>query len=190
MPHSLQPVVEFTPELHMQAQPVRVAFFDVDGVLTDGGLFYDASGESLKRFNALDGLGLKLLVRAGIVPVVISGRDSPALRTRLEELGLGHFKLGVERKLAAAEAYLQEFGLTWSQAASMGDDWPDIPIMLRSALACATPAAHPQVRQVADYVTHCAGGHGAVREFCDLLLVASGQYARLLRAVESTPRSG
>jgi 3-deoxy-D-manno-octulosonate 8-phosphate phosphatase (KDO 8-P phosphatase) len=190
VPSELKPVVEFTPELHLKAQSIRIAFFDVDGVLTDGGLYYDASGECLKRFNALDGLGLKLLNKAGIVPVVISGRESPALRMRLTDLRIAHFQLGAERKLEVAESFLRQFSLTWSEAAVIGDDWPDIPMMARSKLACATPAAHAQVKQLADYVTRSEGGHGAAREFCDLLLVASGNYARLLRAVQDSPSSG
>src|SRR3954462_6641601 len=97
------PVLQFPPELLLAAQGVRVAFFDVDGVLTDGGLFLSADGESLKRFNILDGLGLKLLERAGITPAVITGRDSPALRSRLGALGVQHVHYGTEDKLPAAQ---------------------------------------------------------------------------------------
>lgn len=176
------PALTFPPELLLTAQNLRVAFFDVDGVLTDGGVYFDAQGEALKRFSILDGLGLKLLQRAGITPAVITGRDSPALRARLTALGLTHVHYGTEDKRPAAESVLATLGLDWSQAAGMGDDWPDLPVLTRCALAVAPPNAHVEVRQRAHYVTQAAGGHGAAREFCDLLLVASGRYATLLEA--------
>jgi 3-deoxy-D-manno-octulosonate 8-phosphate phosphatase (KDO 8-P phosphatase) len=176
----LTPALHFPPELLLQAQGIRVAFFDVDGVLTDGGLYFSESGEALKRFHTLDGQGLKLLQQAGITPVVISGRDSQALRTRLKALGINHVRLGTEDKRPAAEAFLQTLGLSWEQAAAMGDDWPDLPVMQRVAFACAPANGHAQAKAVAHHVTTERGGEGAARAFCDLLLVASGHYARLL----------
>lgn len=174
------PVLNFPPDLLLQAQGVRVAFFDVDGVLTDGGLHFSESGETLKRFNTLDGHGLKLLQRAGIIPAVITGRDSKPLRVRLAALGIEHVHYGTEDKRPAAENTLQALGLEWGQAAAMGDDWPDLPMLRRSAIACAPCNAHTEVKAAAHYVTNARGGDGAAREFCDLLLVASGQYAGLL----------
>jgi 3-deoxy-D-manno-octulosonate 8-phosphate phosphatase (KDO 8-P phosphatase) len=173
--------LSFEPELLLQAQGVRVAFFDVDGVLTDGGLYFSEKGETLKRFNTLDGHGLKLLQRAGITPAVITGRDSKALRMRLQALGIEHAYFGTEDKLPAAQALLETLGLEWTQAAAMGDDWPDLPVMTRCAFSCASANAHLEVRSRAHYVTQALGGHGAARELCDLLLVASGRYAALLR---------
>ncbi|GAA4426997.1 KdsC family phosphatase [Acidovorax lacteus] len=178
----LQPVLQHAPELLLRAQSVRVAFFDVDGVLTDGGLYFSESGETLKRFHTLDGHGLKLLQQAGIVPAVITGRDSPALRLRLKALGIEHAVFGTEDKRPAAEQMLATLGLGWEQAAAMGDDWPDLPVMRRCAIACAPANAQAEVLACAHYVTQRAGGQGAAREWCDLLLVASGQYARLLAA--------
>ena len=178
----LQPVLQHSPELLLRAQSVRVAFFDVDGVLTDGGLYCSESGETLKRFHTLDGHGLKLLQQAGIVPAVITGRDSPALRLRLKALGIEHAVFGTEDKRPAAEQMLAALGLGWEQAAAMGDDWPDLPVMRRCAIACAPANAQAEVLACAHYVTQRAGGQGAAREWCDLLLVASGQYARLLAA--------
>ena len=178
----LSAVLDHPPELLLQAQGIRVAFFDVDGVLTDGGLYFSESGESLKRFSVLDGQGLKLLQQAGITPVVITGRDSAPLRLRMKALGITHAKFGTEDKLPAAQAFLQALGLDWSQAAAMGDDWPDLPVLRRCAFPVAPAQAHAEVRAVARHVTQAGGGHGAVREFCDLLLVAGGQYARLLEA--------
>ena len=178
----VSPALNFAPQLLLAAQGVRVAFFDVDGVLTDGGLFLDESSEPLKRFHILDGLGLKLLARGGITPVVITGRDSPALRSRVAALGIAHAHYGTEAKLAAAEQTLQSLGVDWKQAAGIGDDWPDLPVLKRCAFACAPANAHAEVKAVAHHVTHAAGGHGAAREFCDLLLVASGRYAGLLES--------
>lgn len=178
---ALQPALNFSPELLLHAQGVKVVFFDVDGVLTDGGLYMSEAGETLKRFNILDGMGLKLLQKAGITPAVITGRDSPALRARLHALGIAHAHFGTENKRPAAEITLQALGLDWSAAAAMGDDWPDLPVLRRVALSCAPANAHAEVRAQARFVTQARGGHGAARELCDLLLVASGRYASLLQ---------
>jgi 3-deoxy-D-manno-octulosonate 8-phosphate phosphatase (KDO 8-P phosphatase) len=177
---SLSPALQFDPELLLRAQDVRVAFFDVDGVLTDGSLYFTEAGETLKRFHTLDGHGIKLLQQAGITPAVVTGRDAPALRLRLKALGVAHARFGTEDKRPAAEAILAELGLGWTQAAAMGDDWPDLPVMRRAAFACAPAQAHIEARAVAHYTTAAPGGSGAAREFCDLLLAASGRYAGLL----------
>ena len=175
------PALNFDPALLLRVQGVRVAFFDVDGVLTDGGLFFTDSGETIKRFSTLDGHGLKMLQKAGITPAVITGRDSAPLRTRLKALGITQVRYGTEDKAPAAQEILNELGLTWSQAAYMGDDWPDMAPMMRSAFACAPSNAHVEVKAIAHYVTQRQGGQGAAREFCDVLLVASGHYAELFR---------
>jgi 3-deoxy-D-manno-octulosonate 8-phosphate phosphatase (KDO 8-P phosphatase) len=177
----MQPAISFEPMLLLRAQGIKVAFFDVDGVLTDGGLLFSESGETLKRFHTLDGHGLKMLQKGGITPVVITGRDSAPLRTRLTALGIVHAHFGTEDKRPAAEQTLAILGLDWSQAAAMGDDWPDLPVMRRCAFACAPSNGHVEVKAVAHYITPAAGGHGAAREFCDLLLVASGRYVNLFR---------
>jgi 3-deoxy-D-manno-octulosonate 8-phosphate phosphatase (KDO 8-P phosphatase) len=183
---NIQPVLNFPPELLLQAQGIKVVFLDVDGVLTDGGLYFSEQGETLKRFSTLDGHGLKLLKHAGITPVIITGRDSAPLRVRLKALGIEHAKFGTEDKLPAAEAYLKALGLDWHQAAAMGDDWPDLPVMQRAALSCAPLNAHAQALALAHFVTSRQGGFGAAREFCDLLVVASGHYATLLAQVGSS----
>ncbi len=193
LPASHPPALSFTPEQLLPAQDVRVAFFDVDGVLTDGGLYFSehaeraaptgqfyVASETIKRFNTLDGHGLKLLQKAGITPVVITGRDSLVLRARLDALGITHAYFGTEDKRPAAEETLAKLGLDWHQAAAMGDDWPDLPVMRRAAVSCAPAHAHAEVRAAAHHVTQAAAGHGAVREWCDLLLTATGHYARLL----------
>ena len=178
----MRPALTWPAEVLLQAQGVRIVFFDVDGVLTDGGLYFCAEGETLKCFHTLDGHGIKLLAQAGIIPAVISGRDSAPLRLRLAGLGVTHLRLGTEDKLPAAQALLTETGLTWSQAAVMGDDWPDLPVMARAAFACAPPKAHAEAKATAQYITIAEAGAGAARELCDLLLVANGQYERLLQA--------
>jgi 3-deoxy-D-manno-octulosonate 8-phosphate phosphatase (KDO 8-P phosphatase) len=176
----MMPVNRFSPELLRKAQGIKVVFFDVDGVLTDGGLYFSEMGETIKRFNTLDGHGLKMLQKAGITPVIITGRDSKPLRVRLQALGILHAHFGTEDKRPAAEQTLRTLGLDWSQAAAMGDDWPDLPMMRPSAFACAPANAHREVIAAAHYVTQLRGGEGAVREFCDLLMLASGRYASLL----------
>jgi 3-deoxy-D-manno-octulosonate 8-phosphate phosphatase (KDO 8-P phosphatase) len=180
-----EPALRFAPELLLKAQGramgLKAAIFDVDGVLTDGRLFIGESGESFKAFSSLDGHGLKLLARGGIVPLVITGRDSPAVRRRIADLGLPHAMYGVQDKLAAATALLQSLALDWEDVAAMGDDWPDLPLMMRAAFACAPANAHAEVRAMAHHVTAARGGDGAARECCDLLLMAAGRYAALLQ---------
>jgi 3-deoxy-D-manno-octulosonate 8-phosphate phosphatase (KDO 8-P phosphatase) len=174
----------FAPETLLRAQGaglgVRAAIFDVDGVLTDGTLYIGEHGEAFKAFHALDGHGLKLLRQGGIEPVVITGRDSPAVRRRLADLGITEALFGVADKLAAAEALRARLGLAWGELAVIGDDWPDLPLLRRAAFACAPPNAHAEVRAAAHHVTAAPGGRGAAREFCDLLLMAAGRYAALL----------
>jgi len=179
------PALSFPPELLLAARGpgrgIGAALFDVDGVLTDGRVYIGADGESFKAFSTLDGQGLKLLAKAGIVPVVVTGRDSPAVRRRIADLGLAHAAYGAADKLAAAMPILDALGIGWDRVAAMGDDWPDLPLLRRAAFACAPPHAHVEARAVAHHVTQAAAGYGAAREFCDLLLVAAGRYAELLR---------
>jgi 3-deoxy-D-manno-octulosonate 8-phosphate phosphatase (KDO 8-P phosphatase) len=185
MTERMSPAERFAPELLLCAQGrgggVKAAIFDVDGVLTDGTLFIGEAGETLKAFSVLDGHGLKLLKLAGIEPIVISGRDSPALRRRVADLGLAHAVYAAGDKVAAAEALLARLGIGWDEVAAIGDDWPDLPLLARAAFSAAPPNAHAEVRLAVHFVTAARGGAGAAREFCDLLLVAAGRYAALLR---------
>jgi 3-deoxy-D-manno-octulosonate 8-phosphate phosphatase (KDO 8-P phosphatase) len=175
----------FSPQALLRAQGrqlgVKAAIFDVDGVLTDGTLYIGEQGESFKAFSVLDGQGLKLLRLGGIEPLVITGRDSPALRRRLADLGVAHALFGASDKLAVAEPMLRGLGLAWADVAAIGDDWPDLPLLTRAAFAAAPPNAHGEVLAVAHHVTQARGGAGAAREFCDLLLQANGRYGALLR---------
>jgi 3-deoxy-D-manno-octulosonate 8-phosphate phosphatase (KDO 8-P phosphatase) len=179
--------LHFSPETLLRAQgagpglALKAAVFDVDGVLTDGRIYIGEHGETVKAFSTLDGHGLKLLRAAGIEPLVVTGRDSAAVRRRVADLGLAHAVYGAGDKLAAAEALLATLGLAWSEVAAIGDDWPDLPLLTRAAFACAPANAHAEVKAVAHHVTAAAGGHGAAREFCDLLLMAAGRYAALLQ---------
>ena len=184
-PAALQPALAFAPQLLLRAQGpgagIAAAIFDVDGVLTDGRIYLSERGEEFKAFNTLDGHGLKLLVQGGITPLVITGRDSPAVRRRVADLGIAHAVYGASDKLAAAQALLAALKLGWECIAAMGDDWPDLPLMTRAAFACAPANAHVEVKARAHHVTHAGGGFGAARECCDLLLTAAGRYAELLR---------
>ena len=179
------PALNFAPELLLRAQGRRLglkaAIFDVDGVLTDGRIYIGEQGETVKAFSTLDGHGLKLLALAGIEPLVITGRDSAAVRRRVADLGLKHAVYGAHDKLAAAKTLLATLALQWDEVAAMGDDWPDLPLLTRATFACAPANAHAEVKAVAHHVSSAHGGHGAAREFCDLLLIASGRYAALLR---------
>ena len=187
---SHSPSLTFAPELLLLAQGtvggMRAAIFDVDGVLTDGSLYIGDQGEMFKAFSVLDGQGMKLLVAAGIVPIVITGRDSFAVRQRVADLGLPHAAFGAKDKLSVAQAKLLELGLDWPDVAVIGDDWPDLPLLLRAGFSAAPPNAHAEVRAVVDHVTTLGGGCGAAREFCDLLLVASGRYGALFREQTGT----
>ena len=179
------PALSFPTELLLAARGagagIGAAIFDVDGVLTDGRVYIGEHGEVFKAFSTLDGHGLKMLAQAGIVPIVITGRDSSAVRRRVADLGLSHAAYGASDKLAVATTLLGGLGLGWDRVAAMGDDWPDLPLLQRAAFACAPPHAHAEAKAAARHVTAAAAGYGAAREFCDLLLMAHGRYAALLR---------
>ncbi|HTX04366.1 MAG TPA: HAD-IIIA family hydrolase [Steroidobacteraceae bacterium] len=154
------------------AARVRLLVLDVDGVLTDGRLYYGARGEALKVFHVRDGLGLKLLAKAGITVAVISGRRSAMTARRCRELGVRHLVQGAENKLAAFQRLRGRLGVASSACACVGDDLPDVALMREVGLSFAVADAHPQARRAARVVTELSGGHGAVREICDLLLEA------------------
>ncbi|OZB73888.1 MAG: 3-deoxy-D-manno-octulosonate 8-phosphate phosphatase [Thiomonas sp. 14-64-326] len=189
-PRDATPRLAFEPELLLAALDVQLLLLDVDGVLTPGDLLYGAQGEELKRFSTLDGHGLKLLMSAGIEPVVISGRDSPALRARIAELGLQHSVLGSGAKLPAAQSLLDQLELSWEQVAIIGDDWPDLALIARAGFSAAPPQSHAEVLARVSHITRAPAGLGAVREVCDLLLMARGAYAALLQdALDGKPHT-
>lgn len=160
--------------LSSRIKPLRLIAFDVDGVLTDGGLYLSDSGEEFKRFNTLDGHGLKMLKNSGVELAIITGRKSKCVELRAKNLGIEHLFQGVEDKLAAMQSLLAELKLPPDQAAFMGDDVVDLPVMRRVGLALSVPAAPQIVRDHAHYVSQRHAGHGAVREVCELILGTQG----------------
>jgi 3-deoxy-D-manno-octulosonate 8-phosphate phosphatase (KDO 8-P phosphatase) len=160
--------------LAARIKPLRLIAFDVDGVLTDGGLYLSDSGEEFKRFNSLDGHGLKMLKASGLELAIITGRTSKCVELRARNLGIARLYQGVEDKLAAMQALLAELKLAPEAAAFMGDDVVDLPVMRRVGLALSVPAAPQVVRDHAHYVSQREAGHGAVREVCELILGTQG----------------
>jgi 3-deoxy-D-manno-octulosonate 8-phosphate phosphatase (KDO 8-P phosphatase) len=160
-----------------RARSIRLAIFDVDGVMTDGTLYIGEHGEAFKAFNILDGHGMKMLQGAGIATAIISGRSSEAVARRAAELGIEHVVQGSHDKVAAFEALIATLDLTADQCSFVGDDLPDLPVMRLCGLAVAVANAAEPVKSAAHYVTRAAGGRGAVREFCELVLDAQGQLA-------------
>ncbi len=154
------------------AARVRVLVLDVDGVLTDGRLYYGPRGEALKVFHVRDGAGLKQLAAAGVSVAVISGRRSPMTRLRCRELGIRHVMQGVADKAAALRRLCARLRVDPAECACIGDDSPDVPMMRLAGLAFAVADAHAEARQAAHVITAQPGGRGAVREVCDHLLAA------------------
>jgi 3-deoxy-D-manno-octulosonate 8-phosphate phosphatase (KDO 8-P phosphatase) len=168
-------------DLVQRARAVRLLILDVDGVLTDGRLYYSAGGDETKAFHIQDGLGIKLLQRSGVRVAVITGRRSAAVERRVRELGIESLYQGVEDKLGAFDKLLPEVGLGPEQAACMGDDLPDLPLIRRCTLGVTVPDAPELVRSHAHHVTSRRGGEGAVREVCELVMRAQGTLAGMLR---------
>jgi 3-deoxy-D-manno-octulosonate 8-phosphate phosphatase (KDO 8-P phosphatase) len=166
------------PSARARAARVQLLVLDVDGVLTDGGLWYSAAGEELKRFDVRDGLGLVVAQRAGLGVAVISGRKSAAAARRLAELGVAEVHLGVEDKGAALAALLDRLGVPAAAAAAMGDDLNDLPLFALVGLALAPRDAVAEVRRKAHWVARRRGGQGAVREAVEWLLRARGAWPR------------
>jgi len=168
------------------ARRVRLVVLDVDGVLTDAGVYVgrlpDGTGVELKRFDIQDGLGVKLLMRAGIVVAFVSGRVSGATVLRARELGVGecHEDAGA-RKLPLVGEIMERHGVGWDEVAMVGDDLPDLPVLLEVGLPVAVANAQPEVLERAVWSTRSPGGRGAVREFCRELLVARGQWDEVVR---------
>jgi 3-deoxy-D-manno-octulosonate 8-phosphate phosphatase (KDO 8-P phosphatase) len=157
---------------------IRLLILDVDGVLTDGRLYFGPRGEALKVFDVRDGFGLVLLQRAGVRVAIISGRRSPMTVVRARELGVRHVHLGVADKLGVFARLCARLQLTPSACAFVGDDLPDLPLMRAAGLSFAVADAHREVRRAADIVTRRPGGRGAVREVCDHLLALRARRRR------------
>ncbi len=158
--------------LSQAAAETRLLVLDVDGVLTDGRLYYDGNGGETKSFHVRDGYGLKALQRTGIQIAVISGRRSKAVETRMAELDIELVFLGIQDKLKVFRSLVKKLGITVKNTACVGDDVPDLEILREAGLSVAVADAHPEVIANTDWQTENKGGHGAVREVCDLLIAA------------------
>jgi 3-deoxy-D-manno-octulosonate 8-phosphate phosphatase (KDO 8-P phosphatase) len=170
----------FPPEAVSRARQVRLLLLDVDGVMTDGTIYLDDNGVQTKGFSILDGLGLTLLRRAGIGLGIITGRTSQVVARRAKELEMGHVVQGCADKAGAAGEILQREGLGWEALAYMGDDLIDLPVLTRAGLALVPPNGSAEARAAAHHVTGAAGGRGAVREACELILKAQGLWEKAL----------
>lgn len=159
-----------------RASRVQLLILDVDGVLTDGRLYYGPDGAEFKAFHAQDGSAVKRLLAAGIGVAIISGRRSESVQRRAAELGIAHLYAGVDDKAVALGTLCRAAGIDADNMAHVGDDIADLPLFERVGMAFAVPDAHPAVLAQADHVTHAAGGRGAVREICDLLLTAHAKW--------------
>lgn len=165
------------PAVIERVRQVRLMAFDVDGVLTDGRLWYSPQGEQLKCFHVLDGHGMKLLLESGITVALITGRDGAVISRRAAELGIAHVQHSVRDKATALQTLAQEVGCNLSQVGYMGDDIIDVPAMQRAGFAASVPNAPAYVVQAAHWVSPSPGGAGAVRDCSDLILAAQGKLA-------------
>ena len=174
-PHEGAPVAAAT--VVERARHIRLLTLDVDGVLTDGTIYVDDHGREMKAFSALDGLGMKMAMHAGVAVAWITGSNAPVVAHRARQLGIHHVVMGIEHKLPAWERLRGEFGLDPQACAHFGDDLPDVPLFAQCGLALTVPQATAAVAARAHHVTRAAGGHGAVREACELILAAQGTLA-------------
>lgn len=156
------------------AKHIKLVIFDVDGVLTDGGLYFADDGTEFKRFNVKDGLGLSCLAKTDVTVAIITGRNSPIVTERMKSLGISHVYQGKMNKIETYKKLLADLGLEPEQAAYIGDDIIDLPIMVNCGLPVAVADAHEDVLKIAKWVTKNGGGKGAGRELCDLIMAAQG----------------
>ena len=169
------------PQAWERAGKVKLLVLDIDGVLPNGQVWIGADGkESLKAYDIQDGLGIKLLEQCGIPTAIITGRNSKMVLARCDELGIKHVHMGVENKAIALEQILKSLKLSSTDCAVMGDDWPDFQMMKNAGLRICPAQGHEAVKEFAHFVTVLPGGHGAVREVCDLILKAQDRYNDLL----------
>ncbi|HCT40522.1 MAG TPA: 3-deoxy-manno-octulosonate-8-phosphatase KdsC [Moraxellaceae bacterium] len=159
-----------------KAAKIRLLALDVDGVLTDGRLYFAEDGQELKTFDTQDGHGIKILQQSGVICAIITGRNTKLVERRTKNLGITHLLQGREDKLVALRELSAELGIALDNMAYVGDDWPDLPAIRAAGLGVAVANAHNELHTHADYVTRLEGGRGAVREVCDLLLKAQHKY--------------
>nr|VFK22555.1 MAG: 3-deoxy-D-manno-octulosonate 8-phosphate phosphatase (KDO 8-P phosphatase) [Candidatus Kentron sp. MB]VFK28893.1 MAG: 3-deoxy-D-manno-octulosonate 8-phosphate phosphatase (KDO 8-P phosphatase) [Candidatus Kentron sp. MB]VFK74141.1 MAG: 3-deoxy-D-manno-octulosonate 8-phosphate phosphatase (KDO 8-P phosphatase) [Candidatus Kentron sp. MB] len=162
------------PEIINRAADIKILVLDVDGVLTDGRIYLDRYDNEYKAFHARDGHGMKMLMESGVEIAVITGRSSLVVVRRMTELGITHLYQGCQEKGPVFDALLKKLDFAATDAAYVGDDVPDLPVMLRCRLAISVADAHPFVKQYAHWITPGAGGRGAVRDACELIMAAQG----------------
>lgn len=160
--------------LAQRLQGIKLIAFDVDGIMTDGGLYLSDNGDEIKRFNSLDGHGLKMLKKSGVELAIITGRTSRLVEMRAKNLGITHLYQGIEDKWSAMQELLAKLKIKPEASAYMGDDVVDLPVMRRVGFAVTVPASPQIVRDHAHYLTQREGGYGAVRETCELIMSAQG----------------
>ena len=166
------------------APKIKLVFLDVDGVMTDGRITLNDRGEETKSFNVKDGLGLKLLKACGIEVVIVSGRESLALAHRAEELGITEVHQGVTDKKALCRGIIRDRGLEKEEICSIGDDLPDLPMLMEAGTRISVSDAVEEVRQVSTFITKNKGGYGAVREACEWILKFQGKWPAVVAAHE------
>ena len=164
------------PSADTRAKYIKLAIFDVDGVLTDGSLYMNEAGEEIKAFNTLDGHGLKMLMATGVEVAIITGRTSRSVELRAKNLGIERLYQGAENKLAVFENLLVEMESAASAAMFMGDDVVDLPVMIRCGFATSVPHAPLLVHKHSHYISKAGGGRGAVREVCEFIMRAQGSF--------------
>lgn len=164
-----------TSSAQTKARNVRLMGFDVDGVLTDGTLWFSSQGDEMKGFNTLDGHGLKMLADSGVILAIITGRRSRAVELRAANLGIKLLLQGVENKREAMHKLLEEHGLSFAEAGYMGDDVVDLPVLRACGFSASVPNGHALVRERVDYVATADAGRGAAREVCELILAVQGK---------------
>ena len=175
-------MLSINPRLQTKAQAIKLLICDVDGVFSDGRIYLGNQGEELKAFHTRDGQGIKFLQAAGIEVAIITGRNSEIVRRRMGELGIQYIYQGQKDKRQAYQQLKEQLTLQDHEIAYIGDDLPDLPLIIRAGLGCCVADAPSYIRQAADYCTQLPGGHGAVRELIDLLLSAQNKLADVINA--------
>ena len=169
-----------SPDAKERARAIRIMVFDVDGVMTDGRLYFSNSGEEMKAFHTLDGQGLKMLRESGVEIAILTARQSRVVARRAAELGITHVRQGAADKRAGFADILADCGLQAANAGYIGDDLVDLPVLTRCAFAASVPEAPEAIRSRVHYITSAAGGHGAAREVCEFILRAQGRFEQAL----------
>lgn len=181
VPANLAPMFDIDEGVLVRAQKIKLAIFDVDGVLTTGALFLGDDGQEYKAFNSRDGHGMKMLAANGVDTAIITGRSSKVVERRAHDIKIKHVYQGALEKLPVYEKLLTDLGLQHDEVAFVGDDIVDLPILLRVGLAVAVADGHPLVREHSHWVTPSNGGCGAAREFCEMMMFAQGNYAKEMK---------